>query len=123
MGHFHNPTPGFSSPAFSLPFLLGIRFVWNMHFIALLFGELLRRLSGNKPCLNSSAVSAHWGQVVLPQPLPGSPLTTSPHGAGPVRLLALSARLWSQPTYFASSHACLYRWDLLPSLVHLRGIS
>src|SRR5204862_286837 len=61
--------------------------------------------------------------VVLPQPLPGSPLTTSPHGAGPVRLLALSARLWSQPTYFTSSHACLYRWDLLPSLVHLRGIS
>src|SRR5438067_5377053 len=46
MGHFHNPTPGFSSPAFSLPFLLGIRFVWNMHFLALLFGELLRRLSG-----------------------------------------------------------------------------
>src|SRR5436305_13982625 len=73
----------------------------------------------HKPCLNSSAVSAHWGQVVLPQPLPGSPLTTSPHGAGPVRLLALSARLWSQPTYFASSHACLYRWDLLPPLVHL----
>src|SRR5437763_5229865 len=26
----------------------------------------------HKPCLNSSAVSAHWGQVVLPQPLPGS---------------------------------------------------
>src|SRR5213082_1087479 len=77
----------------------------------------------HKPCLNSSAVSAHWGQVVLPQPLPGSPLTTSPHGARPVRLLALSARLWSQPTYFTSSHACLYRWDLLPSLVHLRGIS
>src|SRR5918999_2824039 len=28
-----------------------------------------------------------------------------------------AARLCSQPTYFASSHACLYRWDLLPSLV------
>jgi hypothetical protein len=46
MGHFHNPTPGFSSPAFSLSFLRGVRFVGNMHFIALLFGELLRRLSG-----------------------------------------------------------------------------
>jgi hypothetical protein len=46
MGHFHNPTPGFSSPAFSLPFLRGVRFVWNMHFIALLFGEVLRRRSG-----------------------------------------------------------------------------
>src|SRR5687768_12866273 len=65
----------------------------------------------HKPCLSSSAVSAHRAQVVLPQPLPGSPPTTSCQGAGPVRLLALSARLCSQPTYFASSHACLYRWD------------
>src|SRR5436309_10090517 len=75
------------------------------------------------PCLNPRAVSAQWGQAVLPQPLPGSPPTTSRQGAGPVRLLALSARLCSQPTYFASSHACLYRWDWLPSLVHLRVIS
>src|SRR6184192_3721451 len=75
------------------------------------------------PCLNSSAVAAQWGQGVLPQPLPGSPPTTSRQGAGPVRLLALSARLGPQPTYFASSHACLYRWDWLPSRVHLRGLS
>src|ERR687895_1800878 len=73
------------------------------------------------PCLNPGAVSAQWGQAVLPQPLPGSPPTTLRQGAGPVRLLALSARLGPQPTYFASSHACLYRWDWLPSLVHLRG--
>src|SRR5919109_2389707 len=37
------------------------------------------------PCLNPSAVSAQWGQAVLPQPLPGSPPTPSPQWrwAGP----------------------------------------
>src|SRR2546430_9902891 len=68
----------------------------------------------HKPCLNSSAVSAHWGQAVLSQPLLGSPPTTSRHDAGPVRLLALSARLGPPPTHFASSHTCLYRWGLPP---------
>src|ERR671914_2130718 len=59
----------------------------------------------HKPGLNPSAVAAHWGQAVLSRPLPGSPPTTSRHGAGPVRLLALSARLGPPPTHFASSHA------------------
>src|SRR5918992_3162733 len=68
----------------------------------------------HKPCLNTRAVAAHWGQAVLPQLLPGLPPTTSRHGAGPVRLLSLSARLWPPPTHFASSHTCLYRWDLPP---------
>src|ERR671925_1490161 len=76
----------------------------------------------HKPCLNPRAVAARWGRAVLPQPLLGSPPTTSRQGAGPVQLLALSARLGPPPTYFASSHTCLDRWDWPPSLVHLRGI-
>src|ERR671915_315048 len=90
----------------------------------LFFSHLFASVSSwHSLCLNPRAVSAHWGRAVLPQPLLGSLPTTSRQGAGPVRLLALSARLGSQPTYFASSHTCLYRWDWLPSLVHLRGLS